>query len=97
MPGNRVKPKRNYMAADDYSEKIRVWRASSIFDFVNKFFYPKIQHRVLVLEVQLVLSILWLWQLKISVKLKQWSKSVKYDTKDGLYESEMSYDRNYSN
>ena len=59
------------MAADDYSEKIRVWRASSVFGFVNKFFYQKIQHRVLVMEVQFVLSILWLWQLKISVKSKK--------------------------
>ena len=41
MPGNWKKPKRNYVAADGYSKKIRVWRASRIFDFVNDFFFSK--------------------------------------------------------
>ena len=56
------------MAADGFTEKIRVWRASRIFDFVNEFFSQKIQHKVLGLEIQLILSIVWLWHLKISVK-----------------------------
>ena len=56
------------MDADGYTEKIRVWRASRIFDFVNEFFSQKIQHKVLSLEIQLILSILWLWHLKISGK-----------------------------
>ena len=67
MSGNWQKPKRNYMAADGYTDKIRVWRASRIFDSVNEFFSQNIQHKVLGLEIQLILSILWLWHLKISV------------------------------
>ena len=30
------------MAADGYTKKIRVWRASTTFDFVNDFFPQKI-------------------------------------------------------
>ena len=56
------------MAADDYTDKIRVWQVSRIFDSVNEFFSQKIQHKVLRLEIQLILSILWLWHLEISVK-----------------------------
>ena len=54
------------MAADGYTDKIRVWRASRIFDSVNEFFSQNIQHKALGLEIQLILSILWLWHLKIS-------------------------------
>ena len=56
------------MAADGYTDKIRVWRASGIFDSVNEFFPQNIQHKVLRLEIQLIISILWLWHLEISVK-----------------------------
>ena len=79
VSGNRQKPKGNYMAAD-YTKKIRLWRDCRIFDFVNVFFSQKIQHKVLSLEIQLILSILWLWDLKISAKSKKLSKSVKNDT-----------------
>ena len=58
------------MAADGYTDKIRVWRASRIFDSVNEFFPQNIQHKVLRLEIQLIISILWLWHLEISVKWK---------------------------
>ena len=58
------------MAADGYTDKIRVWRASRIFDSVNEFFSQNIQHKVLRLEIQLIISILWLWHLEISVKWK---------------------------
>ena len=81
---NWQKPKKKYMADDGYTKKIRVWRASRIFDFANEFFSQKIQHKGLGLEIQLILSILWLWRLKISVKSKKWSKSVKNDTKDEI-------------
>ena len=78
MSGKWKKPKINYITADDYTDKIRVWQASRIFDFVNEFFPQKIQHEVLSLGMQLILSILWLWHLKISGKsIKKWSKSVK--------------------
>ena len=81
MSENRQKPERNYMAADAYTKKIRVWWASRIFHFVNEFFSQKIQHKVLSLEIQLILSILWLWHLKISAKSKKIiKKSVKNDT-----------------
>ena len=43
-----------------------VWRASIIFDFVNEFFPQKIQHKVLSLGIQLIISIFW--HLKISGK-----------------------------
>ena len=56
------------MAADDDTDKIRVWQVSRIFDSVNEFFSQKIQHKILRLEIQLILSILWLWHLEISVK-----------------------------
>ena len=46
------------MAADGYTKKIRFWQASRIFDFANEFFSQKIQHKVLTLEIQLILSIL---------------------------------------
>ena len=65
------------MAADSYTEKVRVWRASRIFDFVNEFFFQKIQHKVLGPEIQLILSILWLWHLKISAKSKKMVKECK--------------------
>ena len=57
VSGNWQKTKRNYAAADDYTEKMRVWRASRIFDFVHQFFSQKIQDNVLSLEIQLILSI----------------------------------------
>ena len=66
------------MAADGYTNKIRVWRASRIFDLVNEFFSQKIQRKVFSLGIQLILSILWVWHLKISEKsIKKWSIKVK--------------------
>ena len=56
------------MAADGFTEKIRVWRASRIFDFVNEFFSQKIQHKVLGLEIQLILSIFGCGKNKYKVK-----------------------------
>ena len=84
VSGNWQKPKRNYVAADGYTEKIRVWRASRIFDFLDEFFSQKIQDKVLSLKIQLILSILCLSHLKISAESKKWSKTVKNDTKDGI-------------
>ena len=69
MPGKWQKSRINYMAANGYTENIRVWQPSRIFDFVNEFFPQKIQHKVLSLGIQSILSILWLWHLKISEKL----------------------------
>ena len=54
------KPKINYMAADGYTEKIRVWQASRIFDFVNEFFPQKVQHIVSSVGIQLIFTIPWL-------------------------------------
>ena len=48
------------MAADGYTEKIRVWQASRIFDFVNKFFPQKVQHIVSSVGIQLIFTIPWL-------------------------------------
>ena len=57
------------MAADGYTKKIRVYHPSSrIFDFVNEFSTQKIQHKVLSMGIQLILSIVWLWHLEISGK-----------------------------
>ena len=84
VSGNWQKPKRNYMAADGCTKKIRVWWTSTIFDFVIDFFSEKIQHEVLILDLQLILSFLWLRHLKMSTKSKKWSKSIKNDTKDGI-------------
>ena len=66
------------MAADGYTKKIRVYHLSGrIFDFVNEFSTQKIQHKVLSLGVQLILSVHWL-HLEISGKsIKKWSKNVK--------------------
>ena len=49
-------------------EEIRVWQASRTVDFVNNFFPQKIQHKAISLGIQLILSILSLWYLKISGK-----------------------------
>ena len=43
-------------------------QASRAFDFVNDFFPQKIQYEALSLRIQLILSIFWLWHLKISEK-----------------------------
>ena len=56
------------MAADGFTEKIRVWQASRIFDFVNEFFSQKIQHKVLGLEIKLILSIFGCGKNKYKVK-----------------------------
>ena len=48
------------MAADGYTEKIRVWQASRIFDFVNEFFPQKVQHIVSSVGIQLIFTIPWL-------------------------------------
>ena len=77
VPGKWQKPKINYMAIDGYTDKIRIWRASTIFDFVNEFFPQKIQHKVLSLEFQLILSICWLWHLKKSAKSNRKKTMVK--------------------
>ena len=78
VSGKWKKLKINYMAADGYTNKIRVWRASRIFDLVNEFFPQKIQRKVFSLGIQLILSILWVWHLKISEKsIKKWSIKVK--------------------
>ena len=85
VSGKWKKPKINYITADDYTDKIRVWQASRIFDFVNEFFPQKIQHEVLSLGIQLILSILWLWHLKISGKsIKKMVKKCKNNTKNGI-------------
>ena len=60
----------------------RVWRASRKFHFLIKFF-QKIQHKVLGLEIQSILSILWVWHLKIGRKSKNLSDSIRNDTKAG--------------
>ena len=83
------------MTADGYTKKIKVWRASRTFDFVNDFFPQKIQHKALSLGIQLILSIFWLWHPKISGKSIKKVKECKNDTKKGKFE--MNYDRNYNN
>ena len=52
------------MAADGYTENFRVWWAFRIFDFLI-FFFQKIQHKILHLEIQFIFSILWVRHLKI--------------------------------
>ena len=49
---------------------LRVWQASWIFDF----FFQKIQHEVLYLEILSILSIFWVWHIKIVPKLKNCKK-----------------------
>ena len=68
MSGKWQNTKINHMAADGYTKKIRVWQASRTVDFVNNFFPQKIQHKAISLGIQLILSILSLWYLKISGK-----------------------------
>ena len=41
VSGNQQKPKKNYMTADGYTDKIWVLWASRIFDSVNEFFFSK--------------------------------------------------------
>ena len=71
----------------------RIWQASWIFDFLMVFF-KKVQHEVPDLEIQLILSILWVWHLKIGPKP---TKIVRKYKKHELekHEFEMSYDRNW--
>ena len=66
----------------------RIWQASWIFDFLMVFF-KKVQHEVPDLEIQLILSILWVWHLKIG------PKPTKIVRKYKKHEFEMSYDRNW--
>ena len=56
-------------------------------------FFKKVQHEVPDLEIQLILSILWVWHLKIGPKP---TKIVRKYKKHELekHEFEMSYDRN---
>ena len=56
VSGNWQKLKIICMADYGYTEKIRVWRASRIFDFVNEFFSQKIQHKVPSPGIQLILN-----------------------------------------
>ena len=49
-----------------------VWQASWIFDLM--IFFQKIQQKVLDMEIQLILSILWVWDLKIGTKSKNYQK-----------------------
>ena len=49
-----------------------VWQASWIFDLM--IFFQKIQQKVLDMEIQLILSILWVWDLKIGPKSKNYQK-----------------------
>ena len=49
-----------------------VWQASWIFDLM--IFFQKIQQKVLDMEIQLILSILWVWHLKIGPKSKNYQK-----------------------
>ena len=58
-----------------------LWRASRNFDTFDDFSFQKIQHKVLYLEIQLLLSMLWVWYLKIGAKSKKLSESVKNDAK----------------
>ena len=44
-------------------------------------FFQKIQQEVLHLEIQLILSILWVWHLKMGPKSKEFAESIKNDTK----------------
>ena len=75
------------------SNIFRIWQTSRIFDFL--IFFQKIQHKVLHLKIQLILSILRVWHLKIGPKTKKWSEIVENGTKPRIKrEFEMSYDRN---
>ena len=46
-------------------------------------FFQKVQHEVLNLEIQLILSILWVWHLKIGPKSKKLLESIKNDSNAG--------------
>ena len=48
------------------------WQASWIFALM--IFFQKIQQKVLDMEIQLILSILWVWHLKIGPKSKNYQK-----------------------
>ena len=58
----------------------RVSQDSWIFSFLIVFF-QKIQLEVVHLEIQLILSIVWVWHLKIGPKSKKMSESIKNGTK----------------
>ena len=60
------------------------------------FFFQKVQHEVLNLEIQLILSILWVWHLKIGPKSKKLSENIKKTIiEPEKHEFEMSYNQNY--
>ena len=53
------------------------WRASRYLIFlIFFFFFQKIWHNVLHLKIQLILSILWMWHLKLGPKSNKWSESI---------------------
>ena len=58
----------------------RVSQASWIFSFLI-FFFQKIQLEVLHLEIQLILSTVLVWHLKIDPESKKMSESIKNGTK----------------
>ena len=71
----------------------RISQASWIFDFLMVFF-KKVQHELPDLEIQLILSILWVWHLKIGPKPKKIVRKYKKHELE-KHEFEMSYDRNW--
>ena len=54
-----------------------------MFDFFN-FFFQKTQHKVLHLEIKLILLIIRLWHLKVDPKSKDGRKVPKSDAKAGI-------------
>ena len=56
-------------------------------------FFKKVQHELPDLEIQLILSILWVWHLKIGPKPKKIARKYKKHELE-KHEFEMSYDRN---
>ena len=57
-----------------------VWQVSWIFDFLM-IFCKEFSVKFCIKEIQLILSILWVWHLKIVPKSEILSESIKYDTK----------------
>ena len=72
--------KKSYLATNGNTNNFQGLTSFLNIWFFNDF-YQKIQHKVLDLEIQLIISIFWVWHLKIGSESKKLSESIKNNTK----------------
>ena len=85
--------KKSYLATNGNTNNFQGLTSFLNIWFSNDF-YQKIQHKVLDLEIQLIISIFWVWHLKIGSESKKLSESIKNNPKARKTQVEMGYDQN---